>query len=75
MHKYPSSLAFAINDSEIQLHSRCGSSAHRVQLAVSAMDQTEKAYQKQDNVFVGAKKYLSKNRKLDRCPERVSGCR
>ena len=29
-------------------------------------EQTEKAYQKQDNVFVGAKKYLSKNRKLDR---------
>merc|ERR1711977_564530 len=29
-------------------------------------DQNERAYQKQDNVFVGAKKYIGKNRKLDR---------
>ena len=30
------------------------------------MDQNERAYQKQDNIFVGAKKYIGKNRKLDR---------
>ena len=31
------------------------------------MDQTEKAYQKQDNIFVGAKKYIGKNnKKVDR---------
>jgi len=39
--------------------------------AVLAMDQTEKAYQKQDNIFIGAKKYINKKGRIDRFSKSV----